>query len=208
MLKPSFTIVAAIYRAASIFHFRKYLAFATAFLEAEFSDKLEDIRPIHQSHAAEAVVLGRDWNLPRILKCAFYELVRASFFESEDDSAEEVTNDHPVHTVEPSDLVRLVNLQKRLALAWASVVNLPHIKCNQTPPCASSKLSKSWEAVHGSGIAQRYYLDPIYGITKLLELDWKKKGYCTHCQGIRSRWLIGQQARIWDDIDTWLGLDP
>ena len=73
-------VVAAIFRAASIFRFKKYLKFATQFLEVEFSDRLEDVTPIRSLHAAEAVILGRNWNLPHILKCAFYELARASGF--------------------------------------------------------------------------------------------------------------------------------
>ena len=208
--------------------------FAKLFLEAAFSSQLSFVTEEVAEYAAEAVVLGREWKLGRILKRAFYELARkdprhVGYEENNDDSAapanesgdgdggdeddeepeendeDEDNTEASMHRVDAKDLVRLVGGQKHLMSAWLSAVMLDGFTCGRKPQCTSNKARIGWEIVTPYLI--KYQFDPICGIQQLIKVDWVKKGYCEQCMADRVTLLVAQRKQIWADMDDWFDLE-
>ncbi|KAF8646895.1 hypothetical protein AX16_007060 [Volvariella volvacea WC 439] len=291
-LKPSFSTVASMLRSSTILKFPHFLKFSKNFLKEEYSNNLEDITADRRrvKSAAEAIILGREWNLPHILKRAFYELVRSpdvlegygdkkkewhgtasapkreheknstrngsagvqkrdrmkietddeeashsdSSMEISDDDGQEESGkeddgddfkDPAVYSLSSRDLVILLNAQKKLTAAWISILALRPLQCpSASSSCSSNRASKSWSVIYGissdnnqsqngdlgdpgSSFAQKYQLDPICGLNKLIKLDWRKKGYCMACANARVASLKEERAELWEDLDSWFGLE-
>lgn len=92
---PHFPVIASIFRAADRLKFKKYLDFAERVITEQFSDDVGDVTVAEVPFAAEAVVLGRNCNIPKVLKRAFYELARMehSLEESAPEDDEKESND-------------------------------------------------------------------------------------------------------------------
>jgi hypothetical protein len=171
----------------------------------------EDLLP----HAAEAVLLGRGWNLGTILKRAFYELAKRNSLHStvdESDDGEESDDDDTyddedtINQLDSKDLVRLANGQKKLMSAWTFAVSLDGVKCTLKTPCNSNKARLSWDII--SPLLTKYQFNPICGIKNLIAVDWKKKGYCDQCADARITSLTTQKEQIWENMSIWFDLDP
>lgn len=127
--------MAAILRASHNLDFPLFRDYAAKTLETIFSDNLDHLSTEQIPYAAQAVVLGRRWNLPRILKRAFYELARTPILGYEDPNycASEDDRDGEMHlgiySLTSEDLVRLLNVQKKLGLTWDVSTLLEPCKC-------------------------------------------------------------------------------
>jgi len=192
------------------------LDFAREWLNQEFSGELLSVGEGPVPHAAEAIVLGRQWNLSTVLKRAFYELARRDSLRltatSEDVPCDqdhfgndEDDEDDPIHELDPKDLVRLANGQKELTSAWLSAVLLGDVKCPLKTPCNSNKARITWDVV--SPYLMVYQFDPICGIEKLIEVDWRKKGYCDGCKDARGKSLREQKHKVWENLSVWFDLE-
>ncbi|KAF9462227.1 hypothetical protein BDZ94DRAFT_1166267 [Collybia nuda] len=187
---PSFRTVARILRAATTLHFHKLLKFAKTYVEGEFSDDIEEVTEESLEHAVEAVVLGRDWGIPLILKRAFYELARHDNREDEDEEEEEGSQDNEdeylVSQLNPHDLLLLMHGQKHLTAAWTVALAMKSIKsckskCKGSRAGAGNQLFQPPTPMSKKSIIQKYQFDPICRINWLINGDWKGWGYCTEC---------------------------
>ncbi|TFK65530.1 hypothetical protein BDN72DRAFT_962445 [Pluteus cervinus] len=193
--KPTFAFIASLVRAASFFRFRKILDFAVTYLEGMFSEDMKAVtkEPLPVTHATEVILLGRDWNLPQLLKRAFYELARAPGTEV-----------HHINLLDKDDLALLINLQKHLAKAWLRILAFYRPSCSNSPACRTSRCTLSMT----DKIVQNYRLDPIVGLDELRGLDWKRWKLCSACVNHRVKWLEQETAKLWDNMDGWLNLNP
>lgn len=195
------------------------LDFAREYLNNQFSSQIDMIEEEPLPHAAEAVLLGRSWNLGTILKRAFYELAKRKSLRSTVESSdgqgsdggsepdeEDDDDDDAINELHPKDLIRIADGQKKLMSAWLSAVSLSDLKCPVKPPCGSSKARSTWDIVSPQMTA--YQFDPINGIASLMNLDWKKKGYCEQCANARVGSLRAQREELWENVSVWFDLDP
>ena len=169
-------------------------------------------------HGAEAVLLGRGWNLGTILKRAFYELARrdslcstgdsSNASESGDDDDMDGDNEDDedaIHQLDPKDLIRLANGQKKLMSAWLTAVQLSDVKCALKTPCNSNKARMLWGII--SPHLTEYQFDPICGIGYLMNsVEWKTMGYCAQCADARIASLKKQREEIWENMSLWFDL--
>ncbi|TFK65528.1 hypothetical protein BDN72DRAFT_801038 [Pluteus cervinus] len=198
--KPPFAFVVSLVHAASFFQFTEILDFGTAFLEENFTDDLGELteNALPVAHATEAVLLGRNWKLPQLLKRAFYELARAP--------ANEISNRaESINELDTDDLVLIIDLQRHLTAAWFKVLSFPKSSCTSSPACEKAGKTNILPLTHG--IVKKYHFDPVWGLSELKKLDWKDRGYCATCSVVRVKWLDEQQVKLWDDVSNWLELD-
>ncbi|TFK65527.1 hypothetical protein BDN72DRAFT_193469 [Pluteus cervinus] len=163
--KPSLAFVASLVRAASVFQFEKLLEYATHFLEEVFPSDVGKVSklPIPIADATEAILLGRNWDLPQLLKRAFYELARAPPSETP------IPKESRYATMlEKDDLLLVNNLQKYLTAAWHRILmSFPKAECN--PDCTTTRKGFSYN----SPVVQNHHFDPIWGLTQLRTMDWR-----------------------------------
>ncbi|KAJ7168870.1 hypothetical protein C8R46DRAFT_1092724 [Mycena filopes] len=204
---PTFPTAAAIFRAATTFKFHKFVAFTRTYLLETFPDALERLDVSVSPHAAAAVALGRKWNIPGILRRAFYELLRAppAALGDVDDSPETTP---PTLVLEPADLALLADAQKRLTAAWMTVFLRPSEAepCPARTPCAATKRNGGWTSIAGKGkVLQRFLFDPICGLEALREVKWDEAhGFCGRCAGARAASFVAKREQIWEDMNVWL----
>ncbi|KAF9462228.1 hypothetical protein BDZ94DRAFT_1237065 [Collybia nuda] len=192
---PGFQTVACIFRAVSTLNFPAMIEFAKLYVENEFPDDVESVSRDRLDHAAEAVTQGCDCNTPLILKRAFYKLAQKEEEEddgygmawngkhgNDEDSAEEDENEDGRDEF------------TRLMAAWISVLDMePLGACASTCKASSApaELFRSTGPPGGVHLIHQYQFDPIYGIQKLIEVDWVKWGYCAGCAKRRKNDLKG-----------------
>ncbi|TFK65531.1 hypothetical protein BDN72DRAFT_880869 [Pluteus cervinus] len=201
--KPSFAFMVSLARAASFFRFGKILEFAVTYLEQVFPEELGEVTEDHipVTQATEAILLGRNCDLPQLLKRAFYELARAP--EIETCPVPEV--DH-VNMLDREDLTLLINLQKRLMTAWLKILTFykPSDSCPQSTACTDT--TDHCTPFLDSPTVQNYRFDPILGLDQLKDsIDWKAC-LCSACVKGRLDWLDQQKVTLWEDIGSWLNL--
>ncbi|KAL6302317.1 hypothetical protein BKA93DRAFT_737171 [Sparassis latifolia] len=133
---PPSPILAAILRAAYALEFGTILEFATHRLQALWPSDLAQLTPDSIPHAAEAIVLARQCNLPQVCKRAFYELLRSPSFEQEADGDNDEDDDNDMYVDEQeeagrrlqhADLVRLISTREKLRSEWLRVVCTPPV---------------------------------------------------------------------------------
>ncbi|KAJ7500217.1 hypothetical protein B0H11DRAFT_802666 [Mycena galericulata] len=199
---PPFLAVAAVFRAATTFKFPKFVEFARQYLLNTFSDRLEDVTPQPIANPVAAIILGRAWKLPGILKRGFYELLRAppeasipDLSDDEDGAPREV---YLRRGLDVDDLIRILDTQKHLAAAWQSVLlsDVDH-NCPSMTPCAPGRPTGGWTSL------REYHCDPICGLNVLVSA---RSGFCDQCVTARNAWLVGKKSEIWDDLDSWLNI--
>lgn len=205
---PTFLTAAAIFRAASIFIFPKFYAFARKHLLVEFARDITKFRSTPIPNASAAVNLGRSWSLPGILKRAFYELARAEPEDLDDDRDGEGGLDSCLLDLEPADIIRLASAQKRLAAAWISVFTPPalHDQCPGRHPCPATRSAGVWPALTEQ-LLRKYQYDPICGLDALIAVRWKSvHGFCDKCASAQKRMFMGKKMQIWEDMDGWFNV--
>ncbi|KAJ7494398.1 hypothetical protein B0H11DRAFT_1717303, partial [Mycena galericulata] len=210
--RPAVLTSMAIFRAATVLKFPKFLTFAKTHLLEEFHPDLANFNSRHVAqNPVAAVVLGRNWDFPRILKRAFYELARAEpepFPTDNEGGLAEAPS--PLKGLEMDDIILLNNAQKRLAMAWLAVFpSTAGEACPERKPCtsASQRLS-TWSIVARTDqVLQKFHRDPIGGLAALSAMRWKTThSFCDKCYSAQRKSLAKMQGQIWDDLDHWLNI--
>ncbi|KAJ7609243.1 hypothetical protein DFH06DRAFT_1017343 [Mycena polygramma] len=205
---PRFLTAAAIFRAATTYKFHKFVEFTREYLLDEFPDDLGAMTLAPIPNAASAVLLGRTWNLPGILKRVFYELLRSQpqAPPSPDDGVRESQN--PLEGLEMADIIRLSHAQKRITTVWLSVLpaSLSANTCSAKAPCAATRHAAGW-TTKISEIVQQYRLDPLSGLNALRVEHWKSvHGFCKPCAQKQMVSFRKKKEEIWASLDTWFDI--
>ncbi|KAJ6467517.1 hypothetical protein C8R47DRAFT_1056120 [Mycena vitilis] len=206
---PRFLTAAAIFRAATTYKFHKFVQFTRQYLLDAFSDDLGAPMNAPIPNAVAAVVLGRTWKLPGILKRAFYELLRSqpeTAPRPDDDEIHEGEN--PLEALEMADIIRLSDAQKHLTMMWLTVLPPPLTAstCSAKPPCPATRYSGAW-TTKISEVVQGYRLDPLSGLDSLLAVHWTSvHGFCKSCARKQMLSFKTKKEEIWDGLDTWFAI--
>ncbi|KAJ7735506.1 hypothetical protein B0H16DRAFT_1467130 [Mycena metata] len=206
---PTFPTAAPIFRAATTFKFTKFFDFAHKYLLETFPDDLDKVDVTVIPHAAAAVTLGRKWNIPDILKHAFYELLRAppATTPTDDELTPGAPVDERTKCLELADLALLSDAQKHLTAAWMALFLRPDgTTCPGKTPCSATKRSGGWTAIAGKGkVLQRSLQDPIcHRLDALMEVKWDETyGSCEKCATAGNASFLSKKAQIWEDISVW-----
>lgn len=231
---PPFRTVSSILRASSALAFPKFRHWAIMYLENMWSDDLDDLRATSRlPDATEAVILGRNYDVPSILKRAFYELLRSGGFALKDELDPETKHhtdsknwkdDKSDILISRADLRRLIVVREKLTSAWilatASAPKFPECslsekhgskeKGSSSPDgCSSASAKRSgWtRVVHESGMFEKYLYDPICGLDALCDIPWmKQEHYCKECFSARRNAWDKQREALWSDLGSWLAL--
>lgn len=208
LIGPTFLTVAAIFRAATTYKFHKFVLFTRdQCLLNWFSGDLDRLTPTLVANPASAVVLGRTWNLPQILKRAFYELLRSPCNSRERKEDGTVNEANPLNGLDTADIIRLADSQKRLNGVWLTILPSgppnPDI-CASKPPCVATR--RGTEVLVITEMLQRFHLDVLCGLHTLMAVDWVMYGFCMVCAQKQTILLASKRQQIWDDLDVWLDI--
>ncbi|KAF8876862.1 hypothetical protein BD779DRAFT_132607 [Infundibulicybe gibba] len=198
---PPFATLASIFRAASILEFPKFQSYAGDALEALFPDSLEDVRAKPTPYAAEAIVLARAWNLPRVLKRAFYELAR---------SPPGAATASALSLLSPADIILVAQAKNHLAAAWLSAYAPPKFGCNRCACESFIAVSRKFaDMCWFMSLTGRYQFDPVFGLAMLPREYAKQDDCCSICAETREKGWKTHASRIWNtDLNVWFGLGP
>ncbi|KAJ7609242.1 hypothetical protein DFH06DRAFT_1065739 [Mycena polygramma] len=199
----TFPLLAAVFRAATTFKFHKFVQFTKQTLLQWYSDDLNRLNRTPVQNPAAAVILGRTWDLPALLKRAFYELLRSQPAEPSNPDDHGLTSVDPLREWKVDDLIRLSHAQKRLAavglalLPSSSAAN----NCSATPPCGANNagalvLQVLWD----------FRLDILCGLLALMRVNWAARGYCQPCADKLVASFAAKRAQIWEDLDVWFNI--
>ncbi|KAK7055692.1 hypothetical protein R3P38DRAFT_2600668 [Favolaschia claudopus] len=197
---PSFLTLAAIFRAATTFKCWKFKNFAQQRLFDLFPNNLRKLTRAAVPHAEAAVVLGRGYELPSILKRAYYEILRTA---PQTDPAPDRFAEW-----EEVDFVRLGETQKHLAAAWSRLLT-PSFKVCPGPPCAVTQRNAAISILCNALFIAflKYPLDPIGGLLELASAQWMARGFCQRCANNHSTTFGMKADELWENLDTWLEID-
>ncbi|KAG1856674.1 hypothetical protein DFJ58DRAFT_338325 [Suillus subalutaceus] len=121
---PPFPVLAAIIRAATALGFGTHRAFAVRLLENAWSSSLADLSTDEKPNAMEVVVLARTCGIERVLKRAFYEMVRVRVVDyGLSDSELVADNGEGSQEIGRTDERRLERMREHLLLMWSQVAN-------------------------------------------------------------------------------------
>ncbi|KAF7327567.1 hypothetical protein MKEN_00335700 [Mycena kentingensis (nom. inval.)] len=235
--QPPFPKILAIYRAARYLDFRRFEDYAAEVINDLFSDKLENLTSSPAPNPIDAILLAREWNIPHILKRAFYELLRAptvaDFEELDPDSESPDTTLVQDKLVESTglgrlgtdDLVRLVDVQKRLSAAWTSALWNVSLDCTVVGvPCSQghSGARRMWWQIVDDVVVQpaaqrdgrhKDALDVFLGFDKLVDAmgssgpDASRKKFCQGCIKKRRALFEDKKKKLWEGMDEWLKIN-
>ncbi|KAL1685700.1 hypothetical protein GGG16DRAFT_29361, partial [Schizophyllum commune] len=210
--KQPFPVHATVFRAASSLRFDKFAEHAKKAMTGPphgFPEDLASLTEVGRYYIVDAILLGRSWNVPEILKRAFYELARLP--DSEDRRIPNPALDPPesgIDALDPIDLALLLNAQKKLAQAWTKVLllhDLPRYKKCGDANCEASTTKYLYCAVHESGIGEEYALDPLCGLQALINAKWVNSyRHCQTCAKRRKSELAEKRKELWASLDGWL----
>ncbi|KAJ7352175.1 hypothetical protein DFH08DRAFT_934656 [Mycena albidolilacea] len=190
-------LLTAIFRAATTFKFHKFRQYTSRYLLEWFSDDVDELSSSVLPQPAAAVLLGRTWNLPGILKRAFYELLRTKPDEPPTRDDETVNMSNRLEGWEMVDITRLGEAQKHLTAAWLSVLTT----ANSDTVEANRKLDSS----HCRGRAQisaRSNLRPRCPNGGELGIDPRLQGLWYQQKSSFAK----KKVQIWEDMDVWLAI--
>lgn len=138
---PPFPILAGILRGSRALDFTRFDDFATRKLRQMWPHDLKGLDETAQDYACETVVLAQRWNMPELLKRAFYELVRSQELGQILDESDEEENGQDAGRYEEdinslisrADLVRLIKARENLHLEWYLIADAP--PSSEAYPC-------------------------------------------------------------------------
>jgi hypothetical protein len=193
--------------------------------------ELSGVTPTRIPFPAETVFIARKYNVPSLLKRAFYELLRTEGFGQSDliqeqDSLMDGSNLIGRATLNHTDLVRLITARERLTKAWTALAGSPPLDACvlQTPVqqafiydrsipirlrCVEARQNSAaiWDhKVMRSGLFTSWMLDPVCGLDCLAQLDWSSTGLCDFCVAARKELWQKKRTKLWDNLDEWLEL--
>ncbi|KAJ3514416.1 hypothetical protein NLJ89_g2389 [Agrocybe chaxingu] len=165
-----------------------------------FLDVLAPPRPDARAFAALLTAMVR------AMFC-YYNLAKSRPFPL---AAEQMTEDDtirkkaleelPVH-----DLFRLLDIAKRLSLAWDAIVPITEHKCTRPRPSLSQVCNDQHKAASAVTRARKNHpFDPIAGILHLQCLDWRAHGYCEKATKAVHDNLSAKRDAIWEELKTWI----
>ncbi|KAJ6467518.1 hypothetical protein C8R47DRAFT_1201126 [Mycena vitilis] len=199
----TFPLLAAVFRAATTFKFHKFVQFTKQTLLQWYSDDLNTLNWTPVENPAAAVILGRTWDLPALLKRAFYELLRSQPEEPPNPNDHGPTNVDALHELKADDLVRLAQAQKRLAAAGLAIFPSASAtdNCLARPPCAAIKARTTILQVLCD-----FRLDILCGLLALMGFNWATRGYCPSCAAKLVASFAEKRIHIWEDLDVWFDI--
>ncbi|KAI0692576.1 hypothetical protein C8T65DRAFT_586512 [Cerioporus squamosus] len=135
---PPFPVLASLLRAAHTLKFKTIFTFASHLLRERWPQDLSRLSSEPREHAVETIHLAQQCDVPEVMKCAYYELLRTPNFgqdlavyvhaESSDApsplaiATEEDEKNAPPLRLAASDFVRLVRAKDALQKEWMAVV--------------------------------------------------------------------------------------
>ncbi|KAK6996690.1 hypothetical protein R3P38DRAFT_3070036 [Favolaschia claudopus] len=206
---PPFLTLTAIFRAAKKLKFSRFEAFTKKYLLRWFSDDLELVTTDPVPHPEEAVELGRECNLPRTLKRAFYEILRtAPAPDGGDDEASDEGQSEPewMDGWDKMDILNLNKAQKHIAAEWQSALVDPKLSAScHIKDCGSSRRGATMKLIGDT--MQKYPLDPICGLKALNDVRWSThQSFCKSCATRQRKFFTDKRSQIWNDLDRWLDI--
>lgn len=199
--------MASVLRSSTALGFPSFREAAYYVLEELWPSKLSAYcRDDTNEYAADTIILAKQYDVPGVLKRAYYELLRSAQFEQYDGET----------LLSAEELRLLLKTRKHLCDTWACLTSFPYIwdvcqtsrKVDKLACPAPSRRKTSWyKLVHESGLAWNWVLDPIGGLDALQNADWKTEKMCDEClEKIKSEWAE-QKENVWNQLDEWLELD-
>ncbi|KAH7921248.1 hypothetical protein BV22DRAFT_1019743 [Leucogyrophana mollusca] len=205
---PPFYTIAAILRASTALRFPKYREFAIQYLERQWPSALSSLTAERQPHAVDVIILGRQQDVPRVLKRAFYELLRSSGFGLNDGEGDEEGEGASDLEMDRQDERRMIIAREHLHLAWTQATRRFDLSF-KVPKCPSPEAkSAAWErCVIDSGLADEFMWDPLCGLQALMDIRWgKEEGWCKECVKMRKDAWAKTRASLWARMDMWMSL--
>lgn len=155
------------------------------------------------------IALAREYNLPEVLRRAFYELVRSSAFW------EAIATDRDSVELADADLIALYHVRHTLQQEWrtllltqpsldASCLDAPRGKDKCMYTNIPSRVSAWQRLVVGTGHLETGAVDPIYSADVILAAAaFKNLGgtWCSLCITERKSAWAAAKARWWDMLD-------
>lgn len=190
---PQFDTVVSILRASGVFDFSTMFTFATDYLKDMFPSTLplssSKKAPIQEDQAMTAVALGREFSIPEILKRAFYELLCTRTVNNADTS--------PVHELDRTDIIHLLNAQKQLHAEWLRLlaVDVRSQYCGNDGCDSRRFLPSETHLAH----------DPIRGIETMRQM-YHENSPCPACCENVGNVLDEFRNRIWDSMERWFSI--
>nr|GAT60872.1 predicted protein [Mycena chlorophos] len=229
---PSFPTAASIFRAAtSIFRAASSLSckpfeqYAQKYIENIYSDDLADLGSDTVPNPVAAIVLGRKWGLPRILKRAFYELLRSTTIAElllgqpgnpEESDMDDESPSQETDRLPRRDVICLLEAQKRLSVAWMAVLADCPLDCS----CMTRAfMRKAWLSIVQEIVvvpsrqddeAYPAALDIFLGLDKLVAAmgtSEKRNKFCCSCISKRRAAFQKTKEGLWESLDEWLDIE-
>lgn len=158
-------------------------------------------------------------DLSALLRPAFYDLARSLPPDNDDSDSDDDNDDEygdlnsdddqtlnsdapkpsPLKKLDSGDLVILLDIQKRLVLAWNDVEDLMEYKCN-TEQCHKKHIGRIFS------FRRKMPFDPIRGVHAILASTkvFSATTYCTESTESVKELLRKEQSKIWEDIKRWI----
>lgn len=161
----------------------------------------------HKPHAAESIILARSFDVPNVLRHAFYELSRHANFgltvDSDDEGdieAESGGEGEDLAKLSRNDITRLIQLRSRLQTDWLSVLQMAPGSCGEENSC---RISDAWASdIVKRDVFEDGFLDPLRCLGKL-----DVGGLCKMCRQKAKNGWEKRKEKIWkSNLDLWLGL--
>ena len=225
----------SIFRAASLLEFNTLRRWSLGCLEKQWPAQLPP--PSKPSKfgsgipwAGETLAIADRFNVPQLIKRAYWELCTRSEFgrvdaEVFDDEAEKIM---PTRSRLPrSVLFDLTRIRERSLPEWTRITRTPPIDvpCTRatnasttssftTQPTSCSLDYANWHKVvtkvevDDMTIDDRR-MDPISALeVMIVEIDWEKEGgFCADCVKEWKMIWTKDREKIWKNLSDWLGLD-
>ncbi|CAA7263448.1 unnamed protein product [Cyclocybe aegerita] len=196
---PSYDVLARILTASSFFGVQCCLEYARTSISSLFADNWESITKEIQTLASHAILIGRSFNLPQILRRAFYDLARSQYTFPQASAESLLKGDPNVRSLAAKDVMLHLALQSHLKASWEDIGRMVECKCSDSS-CGLYH--------HAPGIVvhtrTKYPMNPILGIKTLLKQDWTLLGYCERAQKTVKTKLEQERERIWEQLKVWI----
>jgi hypothetical protein len=207
-----FDLLTAIIRSSSRYEFNTSRAWAIARLDKLLPTNLEDFNSnAHLERAPMAILLARQCNLRQLLKPAFYRLVRARRFGSNqitesNGSSNDIHYDAAAFTAAESllpkeDIIFASHLLREFTARWMTIVTtVPSPKCRlQHSKCPSVFVNHWWvKVVKASKIFQNGVFDPLGSLDSLIAIEWGADGICDDCLSFQRGLWRNHKRKLWE----------
>jgi hypothetical protein len=187
--------------AATVLDFPAFGAASIKHIEGLFSPHVWDVPSacIGSSMAMEVVLLGQTYDLPDIMKRAYYELLRSSGQSITDQSQQ----------LSAKDQHRIATVRAKLAHFWVdcAVSHPSDFVCSSEVKCKAETDGQTihYKLVLASGLFKKFIHDPIGGLRVLMRVGWEDEGFCTICVNRKVAMCHSARNELWCQLDGWLG---